>query len=281
VAAFIADSQFEGGSIVSGSQQQWLTRNSIIDGWSNGVWNQVFSGVVGAPAQCFPVQASSGDPYTTLAISPVTREAPYLYQDSRGNYKVFVPAVQHESSGTTWQNGETPGSSIPVRRFFIAQPTDSAEKINRVLFFGFDLILTPGVYKLDRSIEVTRPDTVVVGLGFPTLIPENGNASITVASDDGVLISGIIFDAGAKNSPVLLQVGCEWRTATATITMGQTRRVFTMSSFVSAALSREARRSVWWSTATTSSGMTSGARRPRRRRGLDQQHCRYWPRHQR
>src|SRR5580693_7786838 len=278
---FIADSQFEGGSIVSGSQQQWLTRNSIIDGWSNGVWNQVFSGVVGAPAQCFPVQASSGDPYTTLATSSVTREAPYLYQDSRGNYKVFVPAVQHESSGTTWQNGETPGSSIPVRRFFIAQPTDSAEKINRVLFFGFDLILTPGVYKLDRSIEVTRPDTVVVGLGFPTLIPENGNASITVASDDGVLISGIIFDAGAKNSPVLLQVGCEWRTATATITMGQTRRVFTMSSFVSAALNREARRSVWWSTATTSSGMTSGARRPRRRRGLDQQHCRYWPRHQR
>jgi hypothetical protein len=218
----------------------------------------VFSGVVGAPAQCFPVQASSGGPYTTLATSPVTREAPYLYQDSRGNYKVFVPAVQHESSGTTWQNGETPGSSIPVRRFFIAQPTDSAEKINRVLFFGFDLILTPGVYKLDRSIEVTRPDTVVVGLGFPTLIPENGNASITVASDDGVLISGIIFDAGAKNSPVLLQVGCEWRTATATITMGQTRRVFTMSSFVSAALNREARRSVWWSTATTSSGMTSG-----------------------
>jgi hypothetical protein len=171
----------------------------------------VFSGVVGAPAQCFPVQASSGGPYTTLATSPVTREAPYLYQDSRGNYKVFVPAVQHESSGTTWQNGETPGSSIPIRRFFIAQPTDSAEKINRALFFGFDLILTPGVYKLDRSIEVTRPDTVVVGLGFPTLIPENGNASITVASDDGVLISGIIFEAGAKNSRVLLQVGCEWR----------------------------------------------------------------------
>ena len=150
----------------------------------------MFSGVVGAPAQCFPVQASCGGPYTTLATSPVTREAPYLYQDSRGNYKVFVPAVQHESSGTTWQNGETRGSSIPVRRFFIAQPTDSAEKINRVLFFGFDLILTPGVYKLDRSIEVTRPDTVVVGLGFPTLIPENGSASITVASDDGVLISG-------------------------------------------------------------------------------------------
>ena len=50
---FIADSQFD-GSIVNGSQQQWLVRNSVLDGWSNGVWNQVFSGVLGAPAQCFP-----------------------------------------------------------------------------------------------------------------------------------------------------------------------------------------------------------------------------------
>ncbi len=51
---YVADSNFAGGSIVSGSQQQWFTRNSSIDSWSNGVWNQVFSGVTNAPAQCFP-----------------------------------------------------------------------------------------------------------------------------------------------------------------------------------------------------------------------------------
>ena len=44
---FIADSQ--PGAVINGSQQQWLTRNSQVDSWSNGVWNQVFSGVVGAP----------------------------------------------------------------------------------------------------------------------------------------------------------------------------------------------------------------------------------------
>src|SRR3954447_23124101 len=53
---FIADSRFSGSTIVNGSQQQWLVRNSTLDGWTNGVWNQVFSGVVGAPAECFPVQ---------------------------------------------------------------------------------------------------------------------------------------------------------------------------------------------------------------------------------
>ena len=51
---FIADSRFDGATIVNGSQQQWMTRNSTLDGWTNGVWNQVFSGVVNAPAQCFP-----------------------------------------------------------------------------------------------------------------------------------------------------------------------------------------------------------------------------------
>ena len=50
---FIADSQFT-STVVNGTQQQFLVRNSQLGGWSNGVWNQVFSGVVGAPAQCFP-----------------------------------------------------------------------------------------------------------------------------------------------------------------------------------------------------------------------------------
>jgi hypothetical protein len=200
---FIADSAFSGSSILNGTQQQFMVRNSIVDSWSNGVWNQVFSGVVGAPAQCFPC----ANPYTTLATSPVTREAPYLYLDSSGNYNVFVPAVQHNSVGTTWAAGPTPGSSIPIQRFFVAQPTDPAWLINAALLFGFDLILTPGVYDLDQSLVALYPDTVVLGLGFPTLIPQNGNPSMIVASDKGVLLSGIIFDAGPKNSPVLLQVG--------------------------------------------------------------------------
>ncbi|HEX6552354.1 MAG TPA: adenylyl cyclase [Ktedonobacteraceae bacterium] len=204
---FIADSEFTGGTVINGSQQQWITRNSQLHGWSNGVWNQVFSGVVGAPAQCFPAQKSCGGPYTTLATSPVTREAPYLYVDSAGHYNVFVPAVQHNSVGTTWAGGATPGSSIPISKFFIARPTDSAAKINDALGSGMDLILTPGIYNLNQSINVTSPDTVVLGLGFPTLIPENGIVSMSVASAKGVLISGIIFDAGVTNSPALLQVG--------------------------------------------------------------------------
>ena len=204
---YIADSQFTGGAIINGGQQQWFTRNSNVDSWTNGVWNQVFSGVVGAPAQCFPSVAPCSGPYTTLATSPVTREEPYLYLDSNGNYNVFLPAVQRNSSGALWAAGATPGSSVPIDSFFVAQPTDSAAKINLQLLLGKNLILTPGIYNLDRAIIVPYPDTVVLGLGMPTLIPQNGNVSMSVLSTKGVLVSGIIFDAGPKTSPVLLEVG--------------------------------------------------------------------------
>jgi len=204
---FIADSWIE-DEVLSGSQQQWLTRNSVLgNGWTNGVWNQVFSGVVGAPAQNFPPNSANGNPYTTLPQSPVTREKPFLYVDASGNFNVFVPALQKNSSGTTWGSGPAAGSSIPIADFFIAKPTDSALAINLALALGKNLILTPGIYQLNAPIVVLRPDTVVLGLGMPTLVPQHGNASMVILNVPGVKLSGVIFDAGPVNSPVLLQAG--------------------------------------------------------------------------
>jgi hypothetical protein len=203
---FISDSQT--GFVINGSQQQFMTRNSNVGGWSNGVWNQVFSGVSGAPANCFPANASCGGPYTTLAASPVTREAPYLYIDGAGGYNVFVPSVQQNTNGTSWSSGPTPGASIPIGGFFIAKPTDSASKINGAVNRGMNLILTPGIYHLDQPINITQSDTVVLGLGFPTLVPDTGAAAMKTAPNArGVTVSGVMFDAGATSSPVLLQIG--------------------------------------------------------------------------
>ena len=204
---FIADSQFSGSTIVNGSQQQWLVRNSDLDGWTNGVWNQVFSGVTGAPAECFPAASSCGGPYTTLATSPVTREAPYLYVDGGGNANVFVPSAQTSTSGTTWSSGPTPGASLPLSSFYVAQPGDSAETINSAVQRGKNLLLTPGVYQLAQPITINRPDTVVLGLGFPTLVPTNGHPALTAENAKGIEISGIIVDAGPVTSKVLLQLG--------------------------------------------------------------------------
>ena len=204
---FIADSRFDGSTVINGSQQQWLVRNSTLDGWTNGVWNQVFSGVVGAPAECFPAHSPCGGPYTTVATSPVTRDAPYLYVDSSGKYSVFVPAAQRDSVGASWQGGATAGSSIPLDDFFVAKPTDDVQTINNALARGENLLFTPGVYHVDKTIKVKRPDTVVLGLGFPTLVPDDGVVTMKVADVPGVKLSGLLFDAGPVESPVLLEVG--------------------------------------------------------------------------
>jgi hypothetical protein len=108
---FIADSAFSGGTVVSGSQQQFVVRNTSLDGWTNGVWNQVFAGDPGAPAQAFGVPGGAG-PYTTLATSPVTQEEPFLQAGAAGQLSVFVPALQHSSSGPDWQAGAGAGRSF-------------------------------------------------------------------------------------------------------------------------------------------------------------------------
>ncbi len=197
---FIADSTT--GFVINGSQQQFLVRDSSIGGWSNAVWNQVFAGVRGAPAQSFP-----NPPYTTLATTPVSRERPYLYVDSSGAFNVFVPATRTNSSGPTWQNGQTPGRSMPLSDFFLAKPSDSVQTINNQLARGMNLILTPGVYNVDRSITIKRSDTVVLGLGMATLTAVNGAVPLRVGDVKGADIAGLMIDAGPVNSPMLLQVG--------------------------------------------------------------------------
>ncbi|KRB37591.1 hypothetical protein [Microbacterium sp. Root180] len=198
---FIADSRLP--FVVSGSQQQWLTRNTEVAGWSNGVWNQVFSGVVGAPSDAnFPTE-----PYTTIDETPLSREKPFLYIDDAGRYNVRVPAVQHDSRGVSWADGLTPGRSIPITEFFIAKPGDSVKDINNALARGQHLLLTPGVYDIAQTIDVKRAGTVVLGIGHATLTAVGGAVPMEVKDAAGIVVAGVTIDAGTELSPVLLRVG--------------------------------------------------------------------------
>ena len=198
---FIADSRLP--FVVSGSQQQWLTRNSEVTGWSNGVWNQVFSGVVGAPDDAgFP-----NPPYTTIDETPLSREKPYLYVDDEGRYNVRVPEAQSDTRGVSWADGMTAGRSIPITDFFIAKPGDSVKDINNALARGQHLLLTPGVYDIAQTIDVKRADTVVLGLGHATLTAVGGAVPLEVKDAPGIVVAGVTIDAGAELSPVLLRVG--------------------------------------------------------------------------
>ena len=200
---FLADSRTK--AVTNGSQQQWLTRNSEIGSWSNGVWNQTFSGVKGAPAQDFP----SANAYTTLDRTPASKEKPYLYVDTDGSWKVFVPRARYGTTGASWTDGPTAGTSLPLSSFFVATPSDSAKSIEKQLAKGRNLLFTPGVYGIDRTLHVRKANTVVLGLGLATLTAEKGAVPIRVSEVPGVDIAGLTIDAGTKNSSALLVIGSE------------------------------------------------------------------------
>ena len=193
---FLADSVVD-GKVVPASQQQWLSRNSKWSDWTNGVWNMVFVGCVNAPEGKFP-----NPPYTVVEQTPVIREKPYLYVDGSGQVlrlrSVAARPTPRASAGPT---GPTPGKSISIDRFYIAQPaTADAASLNAALAAGKHILFTPGVYSLDDTLRVTRADTIILGLGVPSLIPTNGQPIISVADVDGVNIAGLILDAGPVKS---------------------------------------------------------------------------------
>ncbi|GAA3573471.1 coagulation factor 5/8 type domain-containing protein [Streptomyces osmaniensis] len=197
---YIADSRID-GQVGPYSQQQWYTRDSAIGSWLNGVWNMVFSGVEGAPAQSFP-----NPPYTTLSTTPVSREKPFLYLQGN-DYRVFLPEKRTNARGVTWGNGTPRGTSLPLSQFYVARPGVSAATLNQALAEGLHLLLTPGIYHLDRPIQVNRAGTVVLGLGYATLIPDGGVTAVQVADVDGVRLAGFLVDAGPVNSATLLEIG--------------------------------------------------------------------------
>ncbi len=192
------------GFVGNFGQQQYFTRNSNVGQWSNAVWNQVFLGDNGAPATAFGPGVGQ---YTNVPSARVSQEPPFLTTDAAGNWSVFLPAVQRNSVGPNYAGGSIAGTSIPISRFFIASPATPVASINAALAHSQNLILTPGIYQLAQPIQVVRPHTVVLGLGFATLIPTNGNTALETSSVPGIKVSGLIIDAGPVNSPVLVQIG--------------------------------------------------------------------------
>jgi len=198
---YLADSTVT-GTISSGTQQQWLTRNSKFGNWNGGAFNMVFVGNTGAQTR----NTCGGAPeYTTVAQTPVIAEKPYLAIANNGSFSIRVPRVETNKAGPTSDFNNV--DVIDFSNVYVATSQDSAAKINGKLSQGRHLLLTPGIYKFSEPIVISNPNTVVLGIGFPTLTATNGNALIRVTDVDGVRVGGILLEAGPVLSPSLLLWG--------------------------------------------------------------------------
>lgn len=212
---FLADSYIT-GTVDSGTQQQWLSRNCNWDRWIGQNWNMVFVGTEegAAPEGEWPVNA-----YTKVDKTDISREKPFLIYDEKMGYGVYVPAVVKDSRGTSWEQGvdvtwcvgkteinPEKDCILPIDRFYVAQPSDNVTEINAALEIGKHLLLTPGVYKFDEPIRITNDNTVCLGLGMATIVNTESNASMEIEDRSGVVVAGILFDAGNGNADYLLKV---------------------------------------------------------------------------
>jgi hypothetical protein len=103
------------GTVFSGSQQQWLTRNSVFKNWDGGVWNMMYVGVTNAPQENWPVK-----PVTTIKETPEVREKPYWIY-SGGKFYLKIPASKYNSIGVDWYDQNIREKTISIDDFYIAK----------------------------------------------------------------------------------------------------------------------------------------------------------------
>lgn len=202
---FMADSKFN-GNVSSGSQQQYLCRNDEWNYWEGGVWNMVFTGV---RTSIIPQGPWPYVPYTRVEKTPEIQEKPYLCYDDEEGFGVMVPKMRKDCDGISWENG-VEGTCYSLNTFYIASPDkDNADTINKALAQGKNILFTPGVYKIDKTINVTKENTIIYGMGLATLEAVDGNICMETKDASGIKICGLLFDAGEKKSETMLKVGSE------------------------------------------------------------------------
>ncbi len=221
---FTADCYFDNARSGSYSQQQWYTRNSYLgkgsQNYSKGGWNVCYQGVeFGSTVNLADHSDNwgrSGDTQwnnvSRMETTPVIREKPFLFWDDDGRYKVFKPALRENSKGVSWNQNTMGAGTIYdlLNDFYVVKPGTSATTMNQQLAAGKHLFITPGIYELSEPLLINNPNTIVLGIGYATLIPgqSNPDAAIIIGDVDGVTVASLLLDA-RYNSKTLMQVGTQ------------------------------------------------------------------------
>jgi len=231
---FMANSLIMDGHMRYATQQQFFSRNCDYDIYSSvsgggGVWNIYLLGCLGEAVETpvektivitelnkCPKNEPIGDDWVQdppfITVKPTTpglmAAIPQIrYNQNTATFYILKPPLVRNSSGVLDIKGEK------LSNVFIVVSTSSIKTINRKLAAGQHLIFSPGVYHFADPVRITRSGTVVMTLGYATIIPTAGKPAMIIDSAaEGVRLSGFIFQAGKKKSDMLLLVGDAPRT---------------------------------------------------------------------
>lgn len=187
----LADAVIDGHTHFGG-QQQYFSRNVHFgNGTSGGAWGMVYAACTGETPDPSPGGESSAS-ITIVEDVRVQVEKPYIAMCEDGvEFQLRVPRPSFL--------GQEKIEPEDVRNFSnvrVAKSSETAATIQDALDCGKDVVLTPGIYYLDRTLEIKYDNQVLLGIGLATLVSPIGKPSVRVAPNvSGSRIAGIMLEA--------------------------------------------------------------------------------------
>jgi len=136
--------------------------------------------------------------------TPTIAEKPFISISESGMYSLNIPQVKKGRVGVDFDAGVEVGFD----QVYVADAvSDTATTINEALTRGLHVVLSPGIYSLDSSLEINQEGQVILGLGLATLIAAKGQPAIKVGDVDGARVAGVLLQAGHDETDALLQWG--------------------------------------------------------------------------
>jgi hypothetical protein len=218
---------FVDGSLNFGGQQQWIMRNTQMQYVSGGAWSLVFVGCIGGVPDETKSLDESG-PLISVENEPrVWLEKPYIALKNHQSTDVAtqlelelrVPRVRHykDTTGPQFNDDDEIRDFSRVKLAVPSTDPDATKAgienystIQKALDQGKDVVLSPGIYYLSSSLDITRPNQVILGLGYATLVaPTNGSPCIHVHGNmPGVRIAGVMLEASVLTETSIPKQSC-------------------------------------------------------------------------
>lgn len=230
---FMANVKIRDGECRLGTQQQYFSRNCEYNVRSSlsggGVWNIYLLGLLGSTGktagsrQILVSKVNHCPPLWTKDVKHDKEKYPPLItlKHATPGLMAAIPQINYNSDTHTFYIAKPALFKDPIgfmttkeikdeilSNVFIVNSYTSIQTINKKLAEGVHLIFSPLVYHFDEPVRITQSETVVITLGYATIIPTAGLPAIVIGSDtEGVRLSGFILQAGKKKSEALLLVG--------------------------------------------------------------------------
>jgi len=205
---YMANVQIVNGSLDFSTQQQFFTRNTTFNQTKDGSWNLFYMGCEGdIPQNKCPVNGITLVTDIPRIVGPIAAAPRMMYQ-ADGTISLIKPAIYTNSRGVL---GPSPDDEV-LTDVFVVNPQTEIGLINRKLAEGVHLVFSPGIYSFAEPVKITKSGTVVMGLGYATIVPTAANAAMVIADGtEGVRVGGFILQGGVavdgNRTNALLVVG--------------------------------------------------------------------------